>query len=89
MNLWKDRRVDSLHRVVLRPGKRSVCWAGRRTKCWRRKPCPRRMLCCCAPKTIRARSAVRAAAHRTLFPWAAGAGLSGACLAAANAASKA
>ena len=62
-----ERPPRGFFRIAWRcPGKRSVCWAGRRTKCWRRKPCPRRMLCCCAPKTIRARSAVRAGGAQDL-----------------------
>lgn len=79
MNLWKDRRVDSLHRVVLpREAFSLLGWTS--DEVLEAEALPAQDALLLRAQTIRARSAVRAAAHRTLFPWAAGAGCAGPAL---------
>ena len=79
MNLWKDRRVDSLHRVVLpREAFSLLGWTS--DEVLEAEALAAQDALLLRAQTIRARSAVRAAAPRALFPWAAGAGCAGPAL---------
>ena len=74
MNLWKDRRVDSLHRVVLpREAFSLLGWTSDEVLEAEALPAQDALL-------LRAQNHPRpqcCAARRTLFPWAAGAGCAG------------